>query len=90
MKAIRSLLVFVLLLIFGSLNAQNTDRYWAFGDSAAIDFKNLSNPVSSSSTLRARGSCVSICDSVGDLLFYASTPKPPPILITPLLVRLVM
>jgi hypothetical protein len=78
MKAVRSLLVFVLLLIFGSLNAQNTDRYWAFGDSAAIDFKNLSNPVSSFSTLRARGSCVSICDSVGNLLFYSSTPQPPP------------
>ena len=71
-------IIYILLFWAISLNAQNTDRFWAFGDSAAIDFKNLSNPVSSFSTLRARGSCVSICDSVGDLLFYASTPKTPP------------
>ena len=77
MKAIKSLLVFVLLLVGGNVIAQNTDRFWAFGDSAAIDFRNLANPIPSSSILRARGTCVSICDSVGDLLFYASTPHTP-------------
>jgi hypothetical protein len=49
-------------------NAQFTDRYWTFGDSAGINFKNLSNPVSGESILRVRGTCASICDSLG-LLF---------------------
>ena len=55
MKSIRSLLVFVLLLMSGGANAQNTDRFWAFGDSAGIDFKNLSNPQPGNSILRSRG-----------------------------------
>ncbi len=75
MKAIRSLLVFVLLLMAGGANAQFTDRFWAFGDSAAINFKNLNNPVPDSSVFRVRGTCVSICDSLGNLLFYGGTPN---------------
>jgi len=61
-----------------NLYAQNTDRFWAFGDSAAIDFRNMSSPVFKSSVLRSRGSCASICDSLGNLLFYASAPQIPP------------
>ncbi|MCX6290981.1 MAG: hypothetical protein NT126_04390, partial [Bacteroidetes bacterium] len=70
----------VLLIFFltvASVNcvfSQFTDRYWCFGDSAGIDFNNLNNPVSGNSILRSRGTCVSICDSIGNLLFYASTP----------------
>ncbi|CAN5382678.1 hypothetical protein BH11BAC2_BH11BAC2_23820 [soil metagenome] len=56
---------------------QNTDRFWAFGDSAAIDFSNLNNPVPSYSILRSRGTCASICDSAGNLLFYCGTPNVP-------------
>ncbi len=56
---------------------QNTDRFWAFGDSAAIDFSNLNNPVPSYSILRSRGTCASICDSVGNLLFYCGSPNVP-------------
>ena len=68
--------LFILLLLAGlSASAQFTDRYWAFGDSAAIDFSNVSNPVPGESILRSRGTCVSICDSLGDLLFYAGTPN---------------
>ena len=67
------ILVFVQLMCIGS-SAQFTDRYWTFGDSSAIDFRNLSNPVAAESILRSRGSCVSICDSLGNLLCYASTP----------------
>ena len=33
------------LLVCLNVNAQFTDRYWAFGDSAAIDFSIPSNPV---------------------------------------------
>lgn len=75
MKAIKSLLVFVFLLVVGNCKAQYTDRYWCFGDSAGIDFKNLTNPVAANSVLRVRGTCASICDSSGNLLFYCGTPN---------------
>jgi hypothetical protein len=71
----RSLFLIIFLLINTVTSAQYTDRYWAFGDSAGIDFKNLSNPQPANSVLRARGTCASICDSVGDLLFYCGSPN---------------
>ena len=68
-------ILFILILLSTSLSAQFTDRYWAFGDSAGIDFKNLANPQPSNSILRVRGTCASICDSAGDLLFYCGSPN---------------
>jgi hypothetical protein len=68
----------LILLCATTGNAQFTDRYWTFGDSAAIDFSNLSNPVPSVSMLRSRGTCASICDSAGSLLFYCGSPQVPP------------
>jgi hypothetical protein len=73
--------IFILCWIFvlkHPVSAQNTDRYWVFGDSAAIDFRNLTNPVPDMSILRSRGTCASICNSAGNLLFYAGSPKVPP------------
>lgn len=67
-------LVFFLLSIASS-EAQYIDRYWVFGDSAGIDFKNLASPQPVNSVLRVRGSCASICDSLGDLLFYCGSPN---------------
>ena len=78
MRAVRFLLVMFLLIAAGNIFAQNTDRFWVFGDSAAIDFSDLSNPTPSWSVLRSRGSSATICDSIGNLLFYASTPRVPP------------
>lgn len=57
-----------------SVSAQFTDRYWCFGDSAAIDFSNLNNPIPGESVIRSRGTCASICDSSGNLLFYCADP----------------
>jgi hypothetical protein len=76
----KKLLSLISLLFFSGhfVNAQFTDRYWTFGDSAAIDFSNVSNPQPGVSMLRTRGSCASICDSIGDLLFYCGTPLTPP------------
>ncbi len=71
----RSLFLIIFLLVNTVTSAQYTDRYWAFGDSAGIDFKNLSSPQPSNSIIRSRGTCVSICDSAGDLLFYAGSPN---------------
>ena len=78
MRAVRFLLVMFLLIAVGNIFAQNTDRFWVFGDSAAINFFDVSNPTPSWSVLRSRGSSASICDSLGNLLFYASTPRVPP------------
>jgi hypothetical protein len=69
---------FVAMFLSFQLSAQFTDRYWVFGDSAGIDFSNLSNPVAGNSILRSRGSCASICDSLNNLLFYVSDPQIPP------------
>jgi hypothetical protein len=69
----------IILTLFGHVAiAQFTDRYWTFGDSAAINFSNLSNPISAVSMLRSRGSSASICDSAGNLLFYCGVPQVPP------------
>ncbi|MBK7886138.1 MAG: hypothetical protein IPJ86_02205 [Bacteroidetes bacterium] len=70
---IRLILIFIFFTT--ALSAQFTDRYWAFGDSAAIDFKNLNSPQPANSILRVRGSSASICDSAGDLLFYCGSPN---------------
>jgi hypothetical protein len=73
-------IVFILLLAsFCSLSlqltAQFTDRYWAFGDSSAINFKNLSNPSYDTSIVRVRGTCSSICNSIGNLILYGAAPN---------------
>ncbi len=64
---------FILLLIFSSVNAQKENNIWCFGDSAGIDFNDPTNPVTFTTSLDTRGSCVSIADSMGQLLFYANT-----------------
>ena len=71
----RSLFIFLFLLVNTITSAQYTDRYWVFGDSAGIDFKIPSNPQPANSILRVRGTCASICDSAGDLLFYCGSPN---------------
>ena len=64
-------IIFFLLLIYAPIQAQR-GNIWCFGDSAALNF-NGGTPVPSSSSVVSRGSCVSLADSNGDLLFYANT-----------------
>jgi len=52
--------------------AQNRNSVWCFGDSAGIDFGS-GLPVTFQSGMDSRGSCVSISDNNGNLLFYAAT-----------------
>lgn len=66
--------LFLFFLSTSHASAQFTDRYWCFGDSAGIDFRNLNNPIPGESVLRSRGTCASICDSSGNLLFYCGDP----------------
>ena len=68
----KSWLVMFALILPLFCTAQNRGNIWCFGDSAGIDFNNLSNPVPISTGLRTRGSCASIADTSGNLLFYAN------------------
>src|ERR1051325_2152397 len=65
------LILFALSLFESSAQKQNT--IWCFGDSVGIDFNNTSNPVPVHSAMDGRGSCVSIANKDGSLLFYANT-----------------
>ncbi|MBL0339588.1 MAG: hypothetical protein IPP71_00960 [Bacteroidetes bacterium] len=67
-------LVIVSLIILLSCNFLQAQRgnIWCFGDSAALDFNNLSGSVATNSSVVSRGSCVSIADTSGDLLFYGN------------------
>lgn len=49
------------------------DAIWCFGDSAGIDFNHAGGPLLFTSMVKGRGSCCSIADSSGQLLFYAQT-----------------
>jgi hypothetical protein len=62
---------FLLLSLTQLSHAQNQNSIWAFGDSALIDFSDINNPVNEYSAVRSKGSCASIADENGDLLFYA-------------------
>ncbi|MCX6275725.1 MAG: T9SS type A sorting domain-containing protein [Bacteroidetes bacterium] len=57
-----------------SLNAYSQDRNstWCFGDSSGIDFSSGS-PVLFTSGVKSRGSCISMSDSLGHLLFSSYT-----------------
>ncbi|MBK8414480.1 MAG: T9SS type A sorting domain-containing protein [Bacteroidetes bacterium] len=54
------------------VNAQKRGSVWCFGDSALIDFKDTANIITGTSIVKSRGSCASISDSTGNLLFYTS------------------
>jgi hypothetical protein len=64
-----------LIFICGSSNlfSQSRNNIWCFGDSAGIDFNSLNSPIPKFSFVDGRGSCVSIADSSGQLLWYAYT-----------------
>jgi hypothetical protein len=65
-------LFLILIIAINPALAQNRNSIWCFGDSAGIDFNNLSSPAPIHSTLKSRGSCASISDTNGQLLFYSS------------------
>lgn len=64
---------FLFLIFSFKSNCQTQNSIWCFGDSAGIDFNNINNPVPVSSSINSRGTCVSISDTSGNLLFYAGT-----------------
>jgi len=64
-------LIFLIFPVF--LVAQKRNNIWCFGDSAGIDFNIAGNPSPIASAMDGRGSCVSISDTSGNLLFYSYT-----------------
>jgi hypothetical protein len=65
-------LVIAFSIIACEVEAQNRNSIWCFGDSAAIDFSSgIATPISSG--MDGRGSCASIANESGNLLFYAAT-----------------
>jgi hypothetical protein len=59
---------------FKPARSQFTDRVWCFGDSAGLNFNTPGNiPTPFKANHLSKGSCVSICDSNYNLLFYAYT-----------------
>ena len=66
----------IVLLSFACLfsNGQGKNTIWCFGDSTGIDFRNISSPSVFESGINSKGTCASISDSLGNLLFYAGSP----------------
>jgi hypothetical protein len=68
---VRNKIIFLFLAISTHAFGQGRNGIWCFGDSAGIDFNIPSNPITFQSGMSPRGSCVTISDSSGQLLFYA-------------------
>ncbi len=64
--------IIILIFLTEIVCAQNRNSVWCFGDSAGIDFSS-GTPVVFSSGMDGRGSCVSVADQSGKLLYYTST-----------------
>ena len=63
---------FILLFLLPAMLMAQRNNVWCFGDSALIDF-NSGVPIPGISSLDTRGTCVSIADTNGNLLFYGNT-----------------
>jgi hypothetical protein len=74
MRAVRipSLSLLGLIISISYSTAQNRNSNWCFGDSTGIHFDSLTTSLFTSS-VKSRGSCTSISDSLGQLLFYTYT-----------------
>jgi len=73
-------LIYSLLLLIGSLKAlptlaQYSNNNWTFGDSCGVRFNAAGIDSFYITNVKARGTCASISDSLGNLLFYASSPN---------------
>jgi hypothetical protein len=72
----KRLFIFYLLISSNISYSQLRDMNWCFGDSAGINFAS-GTPIPISSGMDGRGSCSSISDSSGNLLFYTSSTNYP-------------
>ena len=70
MQTLRSILIYLLLIIGIQLHAQKEGDIWYFGNRAGLDFSTGSVTVLQDSQMDARKGSASISDSDGNLLFY--------------------
>jgi len=70
MKAAKYMCTVFLLCCAFICNAQYKNSIWCFGDSSLIDFSDTSNILTGQSSVNSRGSCTTISDTAGNLLFY--------------------
>ena len=68
-------ILLILCIMILNVNAQYSNVNWLFGDSCHVVFNNNGIDTVLKGSTNNRGSCVSISDSVDNLLFYASTPR---------------
>lgn len=64
-------LLFLFLARFGECQNQNIN--WTFGDSCGINFNSTGINSFFKSNVTSRGTCVTVSDTSGNLLFYASS-----------------
>jgi len=69
------ILSFALLLLGYQSIAQYRNNNWTFGDSCGVRFNAAGIDSFYTTSVKAKGACASISDSLGNLLFYASSPK---------------
>ncbi|MBK7390741.1 MAG: T9SS type A sorting domain-containing protein [Bacteroidetes bacterium] len=62
----------ILILSISTISPAQRNNIWCFGDSASLDFSN-GIPVTGTSSMDSRGTCVSISDTNSNLLFYGNT-----------------
>ena len=70
----KCILIWIFFLVCSYTNGQGRNSIWCFGDSAGIDFRNISAPSVFASGINSKGTSASITDSLGNLLFYAGSP----------------
>ena len=73
MKTIFRILLILCIMIL-NVHAQYSNVNWLFGDSCHVVFNSNGIDTVLKGSTESRGTCVSISDSPGNLLFYASTP----------------
>ena len=61
-----------LLLLPGMVQGQYNNNFWLFGDSVGINWTNPTSPVLFKSMIKGRGSCVSLSDSSGVIIYSHS------------------
>ena len=68
----RTLVILLLVINYSVSFSQGRSSVWCFGDSAGLDFS-TNQPSTFISGVKSRGSCFSISDEIGSLLFYGFT-----------------
>jgi len=68
------LILFILFYFPYSIQAQYSNLNWIFGDSCGIKFNTTGIDSFYTANIKARGTCATISDSLGNLLFYTASP----------------